>query len=1681
MSVYPYALDDDITIIRVDDNISEVSGQNFNQVRDAIFKIEMELGIKPAGTKNNLKEFLDVAHNQDGSIKASALSSVGLVTLPIDNADVGVSAGIVESKLSLNYSTNTLKLLIEANANQISTISAATDAAIVKVNRHIGGGPGSAYRHVLSHIDVNSIPTDSRDISFTWDGLKDTTGGVRSATNLGEALDQINDELVDHQLAADPVFGHTASGISVDATNFSEIPGDVNNVQEAIEAIDELESTAIGIHRAIMHSPGVPAEQRSSLVDSDGYNFDGYGSSIVTNRQAYTYLATTGGVVPVDSTVNGDDVIQFAVPDAAADKYQLDSEFVLVKPGDIARINYGNGLEATHIVESTRFVPGTQWAFRINGNNLLNTEDAYVRIDRPLFDKEVWGIAAVAASNAYPTSSFSGFYGSVIAASPRGAVALGVGFDPNQIDSSHYLLYLQMYPDGNPLNKVVDLPGIDVTGNAGATPGDYTLESIVQATNNGLRAAGVNARFIAFGYEGNFGIMMADAINGASFSIVTGSRSGSSVIEGSYVNNVIDDVSTPEQDALGLGANGSDFASPAYSSDDFADSVIALKPTKILMPRKRRYYVADGSRRDFMLSAPDSDNTQVVDGYWMATITDRISLPGVTAKTEYTINKDLSAARLFPGKTITVQPTVDFDDTLYTDADYGRFIIDSVQYIPPCPGDSCQTIITVINGVHASTTSDPEGASTDGTAGLQVEIYFDNTSVGFNQNNMVDLSGSTAYHRLHEIYATSGSETFSHERLRMPVQSVGTPYLGTANWRVRGASPKLQGFTDNSTSLDRWVRFYILDYDSTSGVFDGYIGRRSESNNDIFDYGPIVTGSKNTSVRFYDNTGVDYIEVEYLESATSATTILAPSYVDIQVFPSLELDNEVTLLATCEVNWTTPSTQMIERVVDRRQIGSVSDTEFTQSAKEFISAADKYLHVNGVVRGFESFGEDESDSSAIVLGGGTAIINGAVVNSNAGKVRIPQLVPTGGGAGSSLDWAICVNEEGNFVQIPLTSTKQHFFAEAGTGGGTPYFIPSATFLELIYERKDLLLLFVVNVTINSVTINSISDFRKFSLNESAGINLSISDDSKYASFTSFDQVINWATKNTDDMVLVKVKGNVTIDTAVDLTGITSKLILEGDGGIITVNSSIGFIVQSNVQFRNLKIIYNHVLTLYDSSDLCHLSNEASCIKFTAGASDCRVERCEFSHGTTGERNPYIGIFSTINPSADIENIFIEENTFHVSNNTYNCAVGFYQTGSSASSHTLTLLKNIGVNRNIIDGYQSIIVTSEDEEDSFRTELFEIDRNSGQFVIGVVAKEKDIVSVGVASNQYYKNIKITNNEFSVLFSAGSDGKFADGYSDATMYIANNNCFQVAIDSGYMILYLLNNVIEHDFNLEQISTQLGIDETIKVNLVGSIQLNIHNNNINVYSNGTGIWTNSGHGHITNNYIWRSSSVNILSYINAENVLSTINLMIVDNILSDASVSPGISNWEDAIKSQPEHTVDRNINHLNEMAVDFGVGVFGAKVPLLTYTQAITNDLTISDISSWIHSAKWMEVDFNATSLANGFAWRIPLENILPNSAKIYQFSVTASWYSASGTMSNVVCRAYLRRSSDETVDIADSGTIACTVESTDYSVITNCSNTHVKDSYIYVFITPNYGGGSSDAGTVYLKNPTIKWKY
>src|SRR5690606_35614901 len=143
----------------------------------------------------------------------------------------------------------------------------------------------STSRHVASHIDLNTIPNDPRDTLFFWDGLKDKTGNLRSATTVAEALSEINDDYVDHQLDKTGS-AHFASGISVDTSDFNSIPKTSDTVQSALQSIDDSTTVIIQKHQQSHHSNGISREQRSNIIN----NVDGYSVQIIPPTPCTAHL-----------------------------------------------------------------------------------------------------------------------------------------------------------------------------------------------------------------------------------------------------------------------------------------------------------------------------------------------------------------------------------------------------------------------------------------------------------------------------------------------------------------------------------------------------------------------------------------------------------------------------------------------------------------------------------------------------------------------------------------------------------------------------------------------------------------------------------------------------------------------------------------------------------------------------------------------------------------------------------------------------------------------------------------------------------------------------------------------------------------------------------------------------------------------------------------------------------------------------------------------------------------------------------------------------------------------------------------------------------------------------------------------------------------------------------------------
>ena len=93
MTSYPDAFDSDLELPRATDDVTELSADMINSLRDAVITIQRTLGLSPQGQKSSLTDRVNVSIDRNGYIKKDALEGIGLVTLPISNIHIGPTAG----------------------------------------------------------------------------------------------------------------------------------------------------------------------------------------------------------------------------------------------------------------------------------------------------------------------------------------------------------------------------------------------------------------------------------------------------------------------------------------------------------------------------------------------------------------------------------------------------------------------------------------------------------------------------------------------------------------------------------------------------------------------------------------------------------------------------------------------------------------------------------------------------------------------------------------------------------------------------------------------------------------------------------------------------------------------------------------------------------------------------------------------------------------------------------------------------------------------------------------------------------------------------------------------------------------------------------------------------------------------------------------------------------------------------------------------------------------------------------------------------------------------------------------------------------------------------------------------------------------------------------------------------
>ncbi len=1177
MSNFPNNFDDDTTLPFVNDNITEIGGDAINALRDAAFALEQNIGLGAQGTTTSISARLGVALNPDGTLKPSAITGLGLVTLPITNDQIADWAQIPERKLVLQHRTQDLFNYIRDLSSDVNLALGWVSVTGIKLDPHL---MGAIYRHQMSQIDVTTVENDL---------LINNLRTLRNNVNSYELVADINAELLAHQWADGSAFGtlhnittnngssyqsyyaHPASGISLNVSRFNNILQSANNVQLFAEYIDQNSIFVLGTRIQNLYTAGISRISRSSVINQ---NQDGYGQALIPPTAAIAYLKNIGNSgSPFDSIDTGDDIIEFKPATIEQTTNNFDAKFALVRVGDIIRVNYGP-LEVPYLIKEKKY-SGTagakKYLVRIAGKNQLYAPNAIARVDKALANNNKYGELSISPVN----NLFSGTP-SLIINNPRGSQATGIGFNPDQFDENHYLLYLALYPTGYAQDGYVILPAIDVTGNQGTTPGLYTLESITKATNDAFRAPGYNYRFTAFTFGGEFGICLADSYNNAAFSILSAATKTDGTLDTlasqvAFPRNVIDIFPADGglgPDPLGFGVNGANIASPPFYSTygTPSNAAQAAGPTKLFIPLRRNNYYVNGSERERL----NRENSQALDGYgdgyWTAEITNISILTG-RVETTYRIFQDLSNSELKAGKTIVAQSHLGTG----TMNDFGRYIIKNVVF-------GCDPVnftdITVYDSVHAVGTSPAPVLSVDG----YVNLYFGYDSVSFNTESATDEGAYGNFKRHFEVYVNGDGNSFTHERGRITLNDAGVTVNGTllrGNAQVERLdivtiSPKLRGFQFGSVTK---ITLRMFSYSSTTGIFDGYLSNYDGTYHTHT--GPRTTGRKGEVTRFYDETQTDYIDIIF--DPNQAIFDYTDQVIDFQLFPSLKLDDEIMQIGTCQVD---DSTFTVSRIVDTRQFGNTSEKDLSSSVFDYMAAPEKYLHTNGVVRGFDVYQKFNGASGTVYLTGGVAIVNGKIIDMNNDTVTIPAIREFYANTFWSVNWIICVNDKSEYKIIPMLDgdlanpstippgSVSRLFQARDVVSTTTYTLPAIFFNDLINSRKDLTPLYIVKAdvagTVAPVTTISTRDARRFVYQRDWSDQIALTSNTNNGDIRSLEALTTWLNFYATYVSTVNLKGTYTPPTTFTFNN-RIRFYVDGSASFV-LNSSV---TATNLEFNNI--------------------------------------------------------------------------------------------------------------------------------------------------------------------------------------------------------------------------------------------------------------------------------------------------------------------------------------------------------------------------------------------------------------------------------------------------------------------------------------------------------------------------------
>lgn len=310
MSKFPSELDTSADLPMVTNNVTEIGSEAINALREAIFAIEHTLGTNVSGSAASLRSRLDAVLNPDGTFKSAALVAAGLIALPITNSMVASSAAIDESKLDLDYATQTLYNAIISNDIDILALQNNINSILANFLSHVSG---SSYRH-----DGYQILLESAYPATPPPNIAPLT-----SVSIGEAIYALKNSHFDH-IGASKVGAHRASNIAVDNGSLTKITA--SNVQAAIVELESLNEDLFVDHRDDLHASGF-----SNFANSrDGYGLNRqflpsqHGATVTARVLPDRQIMQFDGYVLSTLSVSQGDVVWVSAPASAMGSYTID-------------------------------------------------------------------------------------------------------------------------------------------------------------------------------------------------------------------------------------------------------------------------------------------------------------------------------------------------------------------------------------------------------------------------------------------------------------------------------------------------------------------------------------------------------------------------------------------------------------------------------------------------------------------------------------------------------------------------------------------------------------------------------------------------------------------------------------------------------------------------------------------------------------------------------------------------------------------------------------------------------------------------------------------------------------------------------------------------------------------------------------------------------------------------------------------------------------------------------------------------------------------------------------------------------------------------------------------------------------------------------------------------------------